>query len=113
MNQSKASRLLRKIGVIKVVNEQGQVVYSLSREPTPPSMASTIKDLILDIVANENLVVIFTSPGSASMVARVLDYSQTKSEILGCIAGDDTIFVAPKSVKNLPKLLQEIKKLLN
>lgn len=46
------------------------------------------------------------------MVARVLDYNQTKSEILGCIAGDDTIFVAPKSVKNIPKLLQEIKTLL-
>jgi transcriptional regulator of arginine metabolism len=112
INQSKASRLLRKIGAIKVVNEHGQTVYSLAREPAPPSMNTPLKNLILDIVANETLVVIFTSPGSASMVARVLDYNQITTEILGTIAGDDTIFVAPKSVKDTQKLTKEIRGLL-
>jgi transcriptional regulator of arginine metabolism len=112
INQSKASRLLRKIGAIKVVNERGQIIYSLPREPAPPTMNTPMRNLILNIVANEFLVVIFTSPGSASMVARVLDYNQITTEILGTIAGDDTIFVAPKSVKNIQKLTNEIKSLL-
>ncbi len=112
INQSKASRLLRKIGAIKVVTERGQTVYSLLREPAPPSMNTPIRDLILDIVSNETLVVIFTSPGSASMVARVLDYNQITTEILGTIAGDDTIFVAPKSIKDIHKLRDEIRALL-
>jgi transcriptional regulator of arginine metabolism len=109
INQSKASRLLRKIGAIKVVNSRGQTVYSLPREPAPPSMNTPIRELILDIVSNETLVVIYTSPGSASMVARVLDYNQITTEILGTIAGDDTIFVAPKSIKDIHKLTEEIK----
>ncbi len=108
VNQSKISRLLRKIGAVKVVNTLGQVTYSLPREPAPPNMGTPIRSLILDVVANESLVVIFTSPGSASMVARILDYSQISTEVLGTIAGDDTIFVAPKSVKNIKKLHQEI-----
>jgi transcriptional regulator of arginine metabolism len=112
INQSKASRLLRKIGAIKVVNAGGQTVYSLPREPAPPSITTPLRDLILDIVSNETLVVIFTSPGSASMVARVLDYNQITTEILGTLAGDDTIFVAPKSVKDTLKLKAEIKGLL-
>jgi transcriptional regulator of arginine metabolism len=112
INQSKASRLLRKVGAIKVVNEKGQTVYSLPREPAPPSMNTSLRSLILDIVSNETLVVIFTSPGSASMVARVLDYNQITTEILGTIAGDDTIFVAPKSIKDTQKLTGEIKALL-
>ncbi len=112
INQSKASRLLRKIGAIKVVNEKGQTVYSLPREPAPPSMNTPMRELIIDIVSNETLIVIFTSPGSASMVARVLDYNQINMHILGSIAGDDTIFVAPRSVKDIPKILQEIRKLL-
>jgi transcriptional regulator of arginine metabolism len=112
INQSKASRLLRKIGATKVINEKGTITYSLPKEPAPPSMSTTIRDLIIDIVANEALVVIFTSPGCASMVARVLDYHQTKSEILGSIAGDDTIFVTPKSIKHTQQLLKEIKSLL-
>ncbi len=112
INQSKVSRLLRKVGAIKIVNTVGQTVYSLPREPAPPSINTALGDLILDIVANEALVVIFTSPGSASMVARVLDYNQITTEILGTLAGDDTIFVAPKTIKDIQKLTQEIKALL-
>jgi transcriptional regulator of arginine metabolism len=112
INQSKVSRMLRRIGAIKVVNAKGQTVYSLLREPAPPSMDTPIRHLIVDIVANEVMVVIFTSPGSASMVARVLDYAQISTEILGTIAGDDTIFVAPKSIKDIRKLFEEIKGLL-
>lgn len=109
INQSKVSRLLRKIGAIKVVNAKGQVVYSLAREPAPPTMDTTLQELIVDVEANETLVVIFTSPGSASMIARVLDYLQLSTEILGTLAGDDTIFVTPKSIKNIKKLTAEIK----
>lgn len=112
INQSKASRLLRKIGAIKVTNERGQTVYSLPKEPAPPAMGTPLNELIVDIVSNETLVVIFTSPGSASMIARVLDYNQITTEILGSIAGDDTIFVAPKSIKDIQKLAQEIRSLL-
>lgn len=111
-NQSKVSRILRKIGAIKIVNTAGETAYSLPREPAPPSPKTVLGDLILNIAANENLVVIFTSPGSASMVARMLDYNQMTTEILGTIAGDDTIFVAPKTVQDISKLTQEIKSLL-
>lgn len=111
-NQSKISRLLRKIGAIKVINAQGQTVYSLPREPSPPSMKTQIRNLILEVVSNETMVVIFTSPGSASMVARILDYEIISSQILGTIAGDDTIFVAPKSIKDIRKLHEEISSLL-
>jgi transcriptional regulator of arginine metabolism len=112
VNQSKVSRLLRKIGAVKIVNAHGQTIYSLPREPAPPTMNTQLRDLILDVVSNETLVVIFTSPGSASMVARILDYTQITTEVLGTVAGDDTIFVAPKSVKEIKKLHEEIKNLL-
>ena len=112
VNQSKVSRLLRKIGATKIVDAKGQIVYSLPREPSPPNMSTQLKNLIVDIVANETMVVIFTVPGSASMIARLLDYNQTSTEILGTLAGDDTIFVTPKSTKNIQKLIEEIKNLL-
>lgn len=112
INQSKVSRLLRKIGAIKVLDSQGQVVYSLPREPGPPTMNTPLRQLILDVVANEMMVVIFTSPGSASMVARMLDYHLAAAGILGTIAGDDTIFVTPKSIKETQKVAEKIKNLL-
>ncbi len=112
VNQSKISRLLRKINAIKVNDSQGQIVYTLPREPAPPTINTPLKNLIVDVVFNESMVIIFTSPGSASMVARLLDYNQENTEILGTIAGDDTIFVAPKSVSKINKLIAEINELL-
>lgn len=112
VNQSKVSRLLRKIGAVKVTNSKGQIVYSLPREPAPPGMNTPLKDLIVDVVANEALVIILTSPGSASMVARILDYEQVAAKVLGTVAGDDTIFVAPKSIHEIEELHREIKDLL-
>lgn len=111
VNQSKVSRLLRKVGAVKAVNSQGDVTYSLAREPVPPVIDAPLESLIVDILANETMVVIFTSPGCASLMGRVLDYNQPTTEILATIAGDDTVFVAPKSIKNIDKLFKEIKAL--
>lgn len=112
VNQSTVSRLLRKVKAVKIENEEGESVYSLPREPAPPTITPTLQGLVVDIVSNETTIVIFTSPGSASMIARILDYKQTSSEILGTIAGDDTIFVVPKSIQNTKKLHKELKTLL-
>ncbi|MBM3191338.1 MAG: hypothetical protein FJZ63_01625 [Chlamydiae bacterium] len=112
VNQSKISRLLRKMGAVKVINDKGEIAYALSREPLPPTLETDLKHLILDIVANETLVVVFTSPGCASMVARILDYKQTTTEILATLAGDDTLLVIPKSIKHLAKLHKEVQQLL-
>lgn len=113
VNQSTVSRLLRKVKAIKVENEQGESVYSLPREPAPPTITPALRGLVVDILANETTIVIFTSPGSASMIARILDYKQPSSEVLGTIAGDDTIFVVPKSIQNIRKLHKELKTLLS
>lgn len=112
VNQSKISRLLTKLAAIKVKNAQGQTGYRLPKELAPPPSQTPLQHLILRIVTNENLVVIQTSPGSASLIARMLDYQNSESEILATLAGDDTIFVAPKSAKRIQAAFEEVKKLL-
>lgn len=110
VNQSKISRLLRKLGAVKMFNQQ-EAVYSLPLEPLLPSH-SPLGQLVLDIVANETMLVIRTNPGSASLVARLLDHHYQALQILGTLAGDDTLFVVPKSIKLLKKVSADIRKLL-
>ncbi len=112
VNQSKISRLLRKLGAIKTVGSEGQIVYQIPSEPEPPITGSPIENLVLDIIHNEIMIVIRTSPGSASLIARVLDHNTDKLNTLGTVAGDDTIFIVPKSVKTLEKTFKAIKSLL-
>ena len=108
ISQSKVSRLLRKLAVFKVKDDKGRTVYRISKEPIPPTAESPLASLIVDIQHNDSLVIVFTSPGSASLVARMLDYSPKTSSILGTIAGDDTIFIAPKDSKHIEQTVAEV-----
>jgi transcriptional regulator of arginine metabolism len=112
INQSKASRLLRKIGAVKSRNEYGKIVYRLPKEPAPPHESHILLNLIIDIVANEQLIVVHCHPGSASLVARLLDHHMEKAEIIGTVAGDDTILVVPKSISRVAQTLASIKNVL-
>ena len=112
INQSKVSRLLRKLGAVKTTNQSGDVVYRLPKEPAPPSLDDHIARLIIDIKHNEQLIVIQTSPGSAQLIARVLDHHQNDWGILGSIAGDDTVLVIPKEIPQINALVEQLSTLL-
>ncbi len=99
INQSKVSRLLRKINAIKSSNDHGEMVYRLPHDVAPPSIDTALAELIIDIVKNESLIIVKTSPGSASVIARIIDNKQC--QVIGTLAGDDTIFVAPQSIETI------------
>ena len=111
VTQSTISRGLRKMGAVKMTNELGQSIYHLPKESAPPTAIRQLQDLIISIEHNEALIVIRTSPGSASLIARVLDHHKP-CRILGSVAGDDTILVIPHSIKKIRKTIEEIKKIL-
>ncbi len=111
-NQSKISRALHKIGAVKTKNASGQVVYQLPKEPAPPTTSSSLANLLIDIVHNEIMIIVHTSPGSASLIARVLDHHAQQLNILGTVAGDDTIVVIPTSIKETQKTLNALKTML-
>ena len=112
INQSKISRLLRKIGAVKSKNEQGQIVYRLPIEPAPPTTSSQLSSLIMDVVANEVTIIVTMSPGSAQLIGRILDHHKKHLQVLATIAGDDTIIVVPTSIKTIDYSVKEIRKLL-
>jgi transcriptional regulator of arginine metabolism len=109
VNQSTISRDLRKLGAIKVTDPAGRTVYRLPDDVAPalPVAPSSLSSLVLGLKTNGSIIVIQTSPGSASLVARHLDHVRPGG-ILGTLAGDDTIFVAPPSIKNVRQTMREI-----
>lgn len=104
VTQSTISRDLRKLGAVRAVDGEGRTVYRLSEEMEPPVTAGSFGDLVREVSTNGSLIIIHTAVGSASLIARHLD-NVCPNGILGTIAGDDTIFVAPASVE--PRQLKE------
>ena len=112
INQSKVSRLLRRMNVVKCKDEDGHITYRLPQEPAPPEAQASVSDLVIMIDANAHMVVVRTTPGAAPVIARVLDYHKDQIGMLGCVAGDDTILVTPKTDHNTQDCLHSIEKLL-
>lgn len=112
VTQSTISRDLRKLGAVKAIDPDGRTVYRLQgTEAEAPVLGTQLRDLVLDIRTNGSMIVIHTTTGSASLVARHLDRVRSPS-ILGTIAGDDTIFVAPASARNIRATQEAIEELL-
>ena len=81
------SRDIRELGLVKTA--QG---YADIGNPTP-KFHSLAREFMTSAVAAQNLVVIKTSPGHAMSLAIALD-TEAWPNIVGTIAGDDTIFIA-------------------
>lgn len=106
VNQTMISRVLHKLGAIKI--SEGQTTfYRLPSELKSVSPDDSLKHLILNIAHNESLIIIQTTPGSAQLVARLLDQRKDLG-ILGTVAGDDTIFIAPEKTKNISMIYRKI-----
>lgn len=81
------SRDIRELGLVKTA--QG---YADLGNPSPKFL-SLAREFMTSAVAAQNLVVIRTSPGHAMSLAIALD-TEDYPNVVGTIAGDDTIFIA-------------------
>jgi transcriptional regulator of arginine metabolism len=92
--QATLSRDLARLGARRVSRPGGGTVYELGDAAAEGNGLGALRGLVAEIRANASLVVIRTHPGSAPAFARAIDLAEIP-EVLGTIAGDDTIFVAP------------------
>jgi transcriptional regulator of arginine metabolism len=113
VNQSTISRDLRKLGAIKMIDTSGRTVYRIADEMARVAPPSGLGTLITNIEHNGFMIVVHTSPGSASLVARQIDQLRSSSAVLGTIAGDDTVFICPRNPKETAALVKRIERLLS
>jgi transcriptional regulator of arginine metabolism len=113
ISQSKVSRMLSKFGAVRTRDARGDMVYCLPPELGMPTAKSPLKQLVLDIVHNNVMVIIRTSPGAAQLIARLLDSLSHTDGVLGTIAGDDTIFIAPADITKIDELRQRVQDLFD
>jgi transcriptional regulator of arginine metabolism len=109
VTQATLSRDLREMGVMRLNTTDGAryAVSSTGSEDT--RIKSLLSYEITSITCNESLIVVRTLAGRAQGVAEQLD-AMGEDEILGTIAGDNTIFIAPRSVKSIDKLVKALRK---
>jgi transcriptional regulator of arginine metabolism len=95
--QATVSRDLEELGAVKVRVSGGDSVYALPELPQDrvvpeEHLRRVLGDWVADVTPSGNLVVVRTPPGCAHVVASALDRAGL-SEVIGTVAGDDTVLV--------------------
>ncbi len=107
--QATLSRDLREMGVVKVsVGAQYRYVLHASH----PTVSHANPATIVSIDATGNLVVVKTGPGFAAAVASIIDASVLSADIMGTIAGDDTVLVIMRNAEAIDALLAGMEKMI-
>ncbi len=102
VGQGTLSRDLREIGIIKTAGPDGRPVYAVPADVADPTPAfrRLMPALFLSAEGVDHFLVVHTLTGGAQPLAVALDREEWE-EVLGTIAGDDTILVILRSPKHL------------
>lgn len=105
--QSTVSRDLKLLGAERIVGEDGTIAYRLATRPR----TGLSPDMVTGIEFNEAMVVIRTEIGRAQAVGLDLD-ALALPDVMGTLAGDDTVLVVPRSITRTTALAESIRKLV-
>lgn len=108
VTQATLSRDLAQLGARRAAQPGGGSYYELPDMVRPPQL---LVDLVRTIDDNGTLVVVHTSPGAAQVVASALDRAKVP-EVLGTIAGDDAIFIAPARGVTTARVIRKLRELV-
>ena len=111
VTQATVSRDIRELKLTKATMQSGKQKYVATAKESSfvtERLNRVFRDGIVSIDYAQNIVVIKTLVGMAMAVAAALD-SMENSEIMGTIAGDDTIFCVIKNESKAVKLTENLK----
>lgn len=109
VTQSSVSRDITALGLIKVNGAYTRPPSPAAREGSPDEVRIA-EGVIGAVRAGEALVVLHTPPGEANRVGAALD-RLAWPEVVGTLAGDDTIFIAVTDVAAQRRFLRQVRRL--
>jgi transcriptional regulator of arginine metabolism len=114
VTQATLSRDIKELGLIKVPTIEGYYRYSLPQDRTPGDLVRRAQRMLEDAVVAldfaENIIVIKTMNGTAQGVAAAFD-DLDWPEVLGTVAGDNTIMVVIRSKGQVEEVLSRLHQL--
>ena len=111
VTQATLSRDLAELGVGRMVSADGARYVLQSSAAEVQVLKPVVGTQVTSIRSNENMIVVKTLPGCASIVGEFLDI-QPHRDIIGTVAGDNTLLVIPASRKKTTHVVQFLKEKL-
>ena len=114
VTQATVSRDIKELHLLKVLADDGGYRYATmdkSEQGTNDRLIHMLADSVLDIQSANNLIVIHTLAGSAHVAGEAVD-SLKWPEVLGTIAGDNTILIVVRSNEDVDSVLRRFRSII-
>lgn len=114
VTQATISRDIKELKLIKIMSNEGVQHYALQKDISTiysERVIAVFKESVLTVDYVENNIVLRTLPAMAQAAALGIDGLEW-SEVVGTIAGDDTIFVLIRDRDTVPEIVGKFKKLM-
>lgn len=114
VTQATISRDIRELKLTKVASDGGKQKYTLMQNQMAgmnEKYLRVLKDGFVSMDMAQNILVVKTVSGMAMAVAAAID-AMHWTEVAGCIAGDDTIMCAIRSVNDTLHVMEKIHKIV-
>ena len=113
VTQATVSRDIRELKLSKIQTDSGRQKYAVFHPQTAfnDKYIRILQDSFLSMDMAQNILVLKTVSGMAMALAAALDALHFP-EVVGCIAGDDTVMCAIRTVDDTIILMDKLKKLL-
>ncbi len=115
VTQATISRDIRELKLTKVSSEKGKQKYIVLQKQEAglsEKFVRVLRDGFVSMDRAQNIMVIKTVSGMAMAVAAALDALHING-IVGCIAGDDTIMCAIRTVEDTIEVMEKVNKLVS
>jgi len=107
VTQATLSRDMKELGVSRIVSATGGQ-YAMQTPVEVQALRPLVNAEVLSIDANEGLIVVHTLPGCANTVGEFIDV-QKHPDVIGTVAGDNTLLIVPGSQRKTKNVLQFLK----
>lgn len=115
VTQATISRDIKKLGLIKIPDEDGAYKYALANQKSSSENKYWLKkmfnNLVADIDFSDNIILLKTVKGTAGGLGEALDNANWQN-IIGSVAGDDTLLLIVKPSDKTEDVYEDLKKLM-
>lgn len=114
ITQATISRDIKELQLVKILSSSGKYKYSVGSsndQPVTDRFIKIFRDTILTVTASENIIVLKTLTGCANAACEAID-SLNMQNIIGTIAGDNTILVIVNDKLNVSMLVSKFNDLI-
>ena len=116
VTQATISRDIRDLDLVKVAMPDGAYKYMVSHVTKKGKgdvqlLAHSVVDTVVSVNCAQNIIVLKTTPGMAQAVGLTID-KISDADILGCVAGDDTIIIVTVDEQSSAEIAEKFKELI-